>query len=358
MAWQGFALAFCAAFTHSLIDLLRKIASSRINTTQLVCLVSMLEGTLAFSFVAGQGTLTIRHGTLQEQYPFLFASCMSASLRLVSLLLYQTAIQLAPLSETIPYLSFTPAMLLITAFLLIGEQPSWQGLVGVVVVTAGGYMLAFSSSQRSRKKDDGSTEVGALKRATVSVQENMGSLEMGSVQLIFPDERKSGLVSAMEGASRSLQQLGDSKGSILMMLVAALWSLTSTFDKMGMAAAPTLASYLAVQRMMTAIPCIIYISVKDFPSIRLVYEQFWLLIGLAACELLTVLLYLWSLEYLFVSYAVAAKRSGILLSVLSGWLFFGEHIRDKIMYIGLMLVGMMMIVLAPEVKYNAHLRRP
>jgi hypothetical protein len=61
---------------------------------------------------------------------FLFSSFMSAALRLVSLLLYQTAIQLAPLSVTIPYLSFTPAMLIVTAYLMIGEQPSWPGLIG------------------------------------------------------------------------------------------------------------------------------------------------------------------------------------------------------------------------------------
>lgn len=74
--------------------------------------------------------------------------------------------------------------------------------------------------------------------------------------------------------------------------------------------------------------------------------------------MLTVLLYLWSLKFLFVSYAVAAKRCGILLSVLSGWLFFGEHIRDKLAYILLMMAGMLLIVLAPDMGYNLHLRRP
>lgn len=54
MVWQGFALAFCAAISHSCIDLFRKIASKRINTTQCVCLVAMLEGSLPFAFVFGQ----------------------------------------------------------------------------------------------------------------------------------------------------------------------------------------------------------------------------------------------------------------------------------------------------------------
>lgn len=71
-----------------------------------------------------------------------------------------------------------------------------------------------------------------------------------------------------KGAARSLQQLGDSKGSFIMLLVAFLWSLTSTFDKMGMAAAPTLATYLAVQRAITAVPCVVFLLVKDISSFR------------------------------------------------------------------------------------------
>jgi hypothetical protein len=54
MVWQGFVLAFCAAATHSCIDLLRKVASKRFTTTQCVCLVAMLEGSLPFAFVLGQ----------------------------------------------------------------------------------------------------------------------------------------------------------------------------------------------------------------------------------------------------------------------------------------------------------------
>ena len=88
------------------------------------------------------------------------------------------------------------------------------------------------------------------------------------------------------------------------------------------------------------------------------WEQLHIVMAMVAAELLTVLLYLWSLKLLFVSYAVAAKRSGILLSVISGWLFFGERIRDKIVYILLMVAGMMMIVLAPDMRYNLHLRQP
>jgi hypothetical protein len=54
MVWQGFVLAFSAAVSHSLIDLLRKVASKKFTATQCVCLVAMLEGSLPFAFVLGQ----------------------------------------------------------------------------------------------------------------------------------------------------------------------------------------------------------------------------------------------------------------------------------------------------------------
>jgi uncharacterized membrane protein len=300
-----------------------------------------------------QGTLTHENAHLVDNKPFLFAAFMSAALRLISLLLYQTAIQLSPLSTTIPYLSFTPAMLLATAYLMIGEVPSWSGLIGVMIVTFGGYLLAFSSTQTPSKKSDAGDQLAtpvSPPAASGAVDESFGGLEMGS-NLVLMSQGSVGqgvrgamvraaphlsrpaasrieqisrmlaitarsymlatsgqaLLASMLGcacncgadaharsvtcvcsnhvgggariehtasarmqkdAARSLHQLGDSKGSLIMLLVAFLWSLTSTFDKMGMAASPTLASYLAVQRAIVAAPCALYLLLKDV-------ESFW-----------------------------------------------------------------------------------
>jgi drug/metabolite transporter (DMT)-like permease len=101
-----------------------------------------------------------------------------------------------------------------------------------------------------------------------------------------------------------------------------------------------------------------FVELTRFMFCRIISDHFLLVSGIVAMELLTVLLYLWSLKFLFVSYAVAAKRSGILLSVISGSVFFGERIRDKLAYILLMMGGMLLIVLAPDMKYNLHLRHP
>jgi hypothetical protein len=149
--------------------------NSRIQTTDVRKHVDDSQGTLS---EPDDGV------SLLENRMFMFSSFMSAALRLLSLLLYQTAIQLAPLSVTIPYLSFTPAMLLCTAYLMIGEKPSWSGLVGVMIVTVGGYLLAFSSSAPSIKKGESASDEPKYS-SLGSGDENMGSLEMGSKLLLF-----------------------------------------------------------------------------------------------------------------------------------------------------------------------------
>ena len=66
---------------------------------------------------------------------------VSALLKAGSSIVYQRAMQLSPISLSIPYLAFTPTLLLITSYVLLGERPSWHGVVGVVVMTGGAYGL-------------------------------------------------------------------------------------------------------------------------------------------------------------------------------------------------------------------------
>jgi multidrug transporter EmrE-like cation transporter len=49
-----------------------------------------------------------------------------------------------------------------------------------------------------------------------------------------------------------------------------------------------------------------------------------------------------------VSYAVAAKRSGIVVSVLVGALVFNEDILNRLPYVLLMFCGMLLIIFSEE----------
>jgi len=47
----------------------------------------------------------------------------------------------APLSLTVPFMAFTPAFVLLTGFIHLGEIPSAWGCIGVLTTVAGGYLL-------------------------------------------------------------------------------------------------------------------------------------------------------------------------------------------------------------------------
>jgi drug/metabolite transporter (DMT)-like permease len=47
----------------------------------------------------------------------------------------------SPLSLTVPFMAFTPAFVLVTGFVALGETPSMLGCLGVLVTVAGGYLL-------------------------------------------------------------------------------------------------------------------------------------------------------------------------------------------------------------------------
>ncbi|WP_028584429.1 DMT family transporter [Desulfogranum mediterraneum] len=74
--------------------------------------------------------------------------CFLVSLPLngVAFFLHMRAIQISPLSLTLPYLSFTPAFMFGTGFLFLGELPNLWGAVGVGIIVTGSYVLNINPS--------------------------------------------------------------------------------------------------------------------------------------------------------------------------------------------------------------------
>ena len=62
-------------------------------------------------------------------------------LEVVAALLYQKALQISPLGLTAPYLAFTPVFLVLTGWWILGEVPSALAGLGIGLVCAGGYLL-------------------------------------------------------------------------------------------------------------------------------------------------------------------------------------------------------------------------
>lgn len=59
------------------------------------------------------------------------------------------AISTAPLSLTMPYLATTPAFILLSGYLILGEVPNFLGGLGVIVIVIGGYVLNYDPKAKT-----------------------------------------------------------------------------------------------------------------------------------------------------------------------------------------------------------------
>ncbi|GAX82950.1 hypothetical protein CEUSTIGMA_g10377.t1 [Chlamydomonas eustigma] len=176
MIWTGIAFALSAAVANSCIDSVRKYTSTYLQSISLVALPALIEAFLAciliYSF-GGLNTLTQDLASLHSPWQFIALTLVSSSVQLYSKFLYQRALSLAPLSLTVPYLSCTPAILIAIAYIFLGEQPSGTGLVGVVIITLGGYLLSVqttisphSSSSEPRDEEHGDNNLKKTQKST------------------------------------------------------------------------------------------------------------------------------------------------------------------------------------------------
>ncbi len=84
---------------------------------------------------------------LDKEFYLLFA--VSMPLTLVPLVFYMQAIKISPMSLTVPYLAFTPVFIIGTGYLFLGEQVNRWGMLGIVMVCGGGYVLNITAKDRN-----------------------------------------------------------------------------------------------------------------------------------------------------------------------------------------------------------------
>lgn len=72
---------------------------------------------------------------------YLIALVTDGLLNVVTIVLYMRAIKISDLSITVPLVAFTPLFLLLTSPLILGEYPAPLGIVGIVLIVFGSYIL-------------------------------------------------------------------------------------------------------------------------------------------------------------------------------------------------------------------------
>jgi drug/metabolite transporter (DMT)-like permease len=232
-------------------------------------------------------------------------------LEIAAMLLYMAAIRDHPLSLTLPYMAFTPVFVLGIAFWLLGERPSPQGAVGVVLVVAGAWLL---NVRHARLKD-----VQSWATPLTAIFWEPGSRMMLLVALIYA------FTATMGKAVLDYlppEWFGPFYFAVLGLLMPLIWALPmarrAAVGSDG--SAPTL-------------------------SIRKLFRRPRAVLTVAALNAVMAYAHFLAIARVEVAYMIAVKRTSLLFGILYGALVFGETgLRSHLAAGALMVAGVIVIV--------------
>src|SRR3990167_9024482 len=136
MLWVIYSLL--SAFTFSTADAFTKKASDGIDRNILTLSRFLYGAPIALLMLFFAQIPRIDAG-------FWSVMAVIIPLEILAWILYIKAIRESQLSLVAPIISFTPVFLVATSFLIIGELPSLSGLAGILLVASGAYILNFKT---------------------------------------------------------------------------------------------------------------------------------------------------------------------------------------------------------------------
>lgn len=213
----------------------------------------------------------------------------------IGFLLHMRAIQVSPLSLSLPYLAFTPVFIFFTGFVILGETANGWGVLGVCIIVAGAYVL---------------------------------NIDPGAYSPLAP-----------------FIAFGREKGSVLMLLTAFIYSFGAVVGKKAILHSSVMfftASFFVAFNLTCLAGMLVF---RKAQVRRLVMSPLQgtvaggLLFGHAVCHG-------WAILMTKAAYMIAVKRLSILFGVIYGDLFFREqHMRYRLAGTGLMITGAALVTL-------------
>lgn len=290
MIWYGFAIL--AGFLVALSDAINKKYLSLQG--YLYMTIARTTGTLPF-IIPVFLYLTFKYQGYQYfDCPFLFNLSLLLILEITATLLYMKGIEISPLSLTLPFLSFTPIIIILTGYLILGEKITLKGALGIFLVLIGSYCI------------------------------NLPSIK--------------------EGLTGPIKAVKKEKGSFLLLQVALIYSITSVLGKKGLLLSNPLwfaSFYFFILGLLTTLTIKIFYSINLLSIFKKHYKPV-LLVGLI--QGLMCYAHMIALSHLETAYMIALKRTSIFFAAMLGYLMFKEsYIVIRFFAIILMLAGIFII---------------
>jgi uncharacterized membrane protein len=301
----GLAIAATMTIVNVMMEVARKkaVAGRTLIPTTFWCLsVDTLVFALVWVCTRSSGSGFHIHGSgdllgLRMSPTQVFVLCEVSDFLVTGLAtwMFFKALQEAAMSGSVPFLAFTPVLLLPTGFLLLGELPTEAKLFGLLLTMTGSVMMHWRLFAESW---------------------------LSPIKAIYRD-----------------------KGSRYMLYTAMLLAISTPLDKklsfmtdlytqcliygVGMCA-----FFLAMARIRGEPLC---------PVLKLGVG--WIVVA-GILDAGTILLQYQAYQYIDAVMVISIKRSGIVLAVIFGRLFFGEkNIRDKLAAASMMFVGVLILYL-------------
>jgi drug/metabolite transporter (DMT)-like permease len=224
-------------------------------------------------------------------------------LEISALLLYMQALKVSPLSLSIPFLAFSPVFIVLTGWLILGEQVSPMGFLGIVCTVVGAYVLHLRAST--------------------------------------------------QGFLEPLKAIAREQGSRLMLVVSGIYSITSVLGKRAIQHSdPVFFACFYFVLLGILVPIVIGIVhwfFKVEPVLPLKKEAYpwgaWWAVGLF--QSIMVLSHMWAIHLVAAAYMITVKRTSLIFSVIYGKLIFKEkEIGQRLAGAILMVLGVGLILIA------------
>lgn len=217
-------------------------------------------------------------------------------LEVTAMLLYSQAIRDTSLSLTLPYLAFTPVFNTLTGYLLLQEQVSLIGFSGILLVVFGAWLLNLEHARGEQ------FNILAPFRAIIT-----------------------------------------ERGSRLMLITAALYSMTSVLGK-GALAYTTPVFFGTLYYVVIGFTVIVIFSVGAGTPVNVLWRRPIAHMAIGLFMGVMVLTHFFAIQHVEVAYMIAVKRTSLLFGILYSVLLFHERARaEHFMAAGLMLAGVYLI---------------
>lgn len=287
MLW--FVLALVGALFMSFYDVLIKKIVKDMDVYALGAYTLLIGAFFAF-------IISFANGLPHINRTFVYAALLTSFINSIALVLYYKALKATDISLVIPFSSLTPLFLILTSYLILGEQPTLAGTLGIIFVVFGAYTISF------RKK---------------------------------------------EGMLMPFKEFFKNRGIFLMICAAALWGISVNFYKMTIINSDPLFSIFAIYLLIGAIllPCSIFRN-RLKKSRFVLKKNIKLLVSVAAIALVSDIAMAFALSQQIAPYVISIKRTSILFSVFFGMLLFKErHFVHRFVSALIILTGIILIVL-------------